>query len=93
MSGLERHLSSLKGLFLMGHGALFHSFFDKAREAMRIPAGDRCELDFDISSVCIFVGRVIASSLESWLGLVTLRTQTQAAALLAGKLIAQAATR
>lgn len=47
VSGLEKHLSSLKGLFLMGHGALFHSFFDKAREAMRTPAGDRCELECD----------------------------------------------
>lgn len=41
-SGLERHLSSLKGLFLMGHGSLFHSFFDKSRDAMKAKAGDRC---------------------------------------------------
>lgn len=41
-SGLERHLSSLKGLFLMGHGSLFHAFFDKATEAMKVKAGDRC---------------------------------------------------
>lgn len=41
VSGLERHLSSLKGLFLMGHGSLFHSFFDKAKEAMKVKAGDR----------------------------------------------------
>lgn len=41
VSGLRKHLSSLKGLFLMGHGALFHSFFDKGREAMRSAAGDR----------------------------------------------------
>lgn len=41
IAGLERHLANLKGLFLMGHGALFHSFFDKAREAMRSTAGER----------------------------------------------------
>lgn len=41
VSGLEGHLSSLKRLFLMGHGSLFHSFFDKAREAMKVKAGDR----------------------------------------------------
>lgn len=93
MSGLEWHLSSVKGLFLMGNGALFHSFFDKAREAMRTPAGDRCELHFDIASVCNFTCRVIASSLESWLGLATLRTQAQAAAMLAGKFVTRAATR
>lgn len=43
VSGLEGHLSSLKGLFLMGRGSLFHSFFDKAREAMKVKAGDRYE--------------------------------------------------
>lgn len=41
VSGLERHLANFKGLFLMGHGALFHAFFDKARDAMRVKAGDR----------------------------------------------------
>lgn len=45
VSGLDRHLSSLKGLFLMGHGSLFHSFFDKAREAMKVKAGDRYECE------------------------------------------------
>lgn len=43
VSGLEGHLSTLKGLFLMGRGSLFHSFFDKAREAMKVKAGDRYE--------------------------------------------------
>eukprot|EP00903_Cladosiphon_okamuranus_P017746 g16336.t1 len=46
-SGLERHLSSLKGLFLMGHGSLFHAFFDKATEAMKVKAGDRAVLDLN----------------------------------------------
>lgn len=46
VSGLDRHLTSLKRLLLMGHGSLFHSFFDKAREAMKVEAGDRyvCEV-------------------------------------------------
>ena len=44
VSGLEVHLSSLKGLFLMGHGSLFHAFFDKARDAMKAKAGDRCDM-------------------------------------------------
>lgn len=39
--GLDRHLDNLKNLFLMGYGALFHSFLVKARDAMRSPAGDR----------------------------------------------------
>ena len=48
VSGFEKHVAILKGLFLMGHGALFHSFFDKASMAMRTPAGDRCEQDCDL---------------------------------------------
>ncbi|CAM9312401.1 unnamed protein product, partial [Hapterophycus canaliculatus] len=47
VSGLEGHLLNLKGLFLMGRGSLFHSFFDKAREAMRVKAGDRAVLDLN----------------------------------------------
>eukprot|EP00752_Nemacystus_decipiens_P015142 g13489.t1 len=47
VSGLDRHLSSLKGLFLMGHGSLFHAFFDKARDAMKVKAGDRAVLDLN----------------------------------------------
>lgn len=42
VAGLERHLSNIKGLFLMGDGALFHSFFEKATEPMRSLASDRC---------------------------------------------------
>eukprot|EP00904_Undaria_pinnatifida_P009331 jgi/Undpi1/5528/HiC_scaffold_2.g00805.m2 len=48
VSGFEKHVAILKGLFLMGHGALFHSFFDKARMAMRTPAGDRAVLDLNM---------------------------------------------
>ncbi|CAN0154421.1 unnamed protein product [Scytosiphon promiscuus] len=47
VSGLEEHLASLKGLFLMGRGSLFHSFFDKARDAMKVKAGDRAVLDLN----------------------------------------------
>ncbi|CAB1118482.1 unnamed protein product [Ectocarpus sp. CCAP 1310/34] len=47
VAGLEGHLSSLKRLFLMGHGSLFHSFLDKAREAMKVKAGERAVLDLN----------------------------------------------
>lgn len=40
-AGLQRHVANIKSLFLIGDGALFHSFFERSREAMHTQAGSR----------------------------------------------------